>query len=60
MRLKPLSSNSDKKIVYHADSSAQIQSLLSAERQQHDKDLNEQTERWQQSLDMVTQGAQEN
>ena len=46
-------------VDYHSTSSAQAQSLLSAERQQYDKDLKEQAERWQQSLDMVTQGAEE-
>ena len=46
-------------VDYHATSSAQAQSLLSAERQQYDKDLKEQAERWQQSLDMVTQGAED-
>ena len=46
-------------VEYHSTSSAQAQSLLSAERQQYDKDLKEQAERWQQSLDMVTQGAEE-
>ena len=46
-------------VEYHATSSAQGQSLLSAERQQYDKDLKEQAERWQQSLDMVTQGAED-
>ena len=45
---------------YHSTSSAQAQSLLSAERQQYDKDLKEQAERWQQSHDMVTQGAEDN
>ena len=46
-------------VDFHANSSAQAQSLLSAERQQYDKDLKEQAERWQQSLDMVTQGAED-
>ena len=46
-------------VEYHATSSAQAQSLLSAERQKYDKDLKEQAERWQQSLDMVTQGAED-
>ena len=35
----------------------QTQSLLSAERQQYDKNLKEQAERWQGSLDMVVEGA---
>ena len=46
-------------VQYHANSSAQAQSVLSAERQQHQRDLKEQAERWQASLDMVTEGAQE-
>ena len=44
---------------YHANTSAQIQSVLSAERQQHQQNLKEQAKRWQQSLDIVTEGAQE-
>ena len=32
---------------YHANISAQVQSVLSAERQQHQQDLKEQAERWQ-------------
>ena len=46
-------------VQYHANSSAQAQSVLSAERQQHQRDLKEQAERWQASLDIVTEGAQE-
>ena len=46
-------------VQYHANSSAQAQSVLSAERQHHQRDLKEQAERWQASLDMVTEGAQE-
>ena len=33
-------------VQYHANSSAQAQSVLSAERQQHQRDLKEQAERW--------------
>ena len=46
-------------VQYHANSSAQAQSVLSAERQQHQRDLKEQADRWQASLDMVAGGAQE-
>ena len=35
-------------VAHHANSSSQAQSLLSAERQQHDKDPSAQAERWQQ------------
>ena len=36
-------------VAFHANTAAQAQSLLSAERQQYDKNMNEQTERWQSS-----------
>ena len=48
-----------KKLLFTPNSTAQAQSLLSAERQQYDKNLKEQTERWQHSLDMVVEGATE-
>ena len=46
-------------VAFQANSTAQAQSLLSAERQQYDKNLKEQTERWQGSLDLVVEGATE-
>ena len=46
-------------VAFRANTAAQAQSLLSAERQQCDKNMNEQTERWQSSLDIVVEGATE-
>ena len=46
-------------VAFHANTAAQAQSLLSAEHQQYDKNMNEQTERWQSSLDIVVEGATE-
>ena len=47
------------KLQYHVNTSVQIQSVFSAERQQHQQDLKEQTEHWQLSLSIVFEGAQE-
>ena len=46
-------------LEYQTTSNAQAQSLLSAERRQRDIDLDDQAERWQEAVDMITTGAQE-
>ena len=47
------------KLSYHVTSSAQSQSLLSAEGALRDEALDNHTAKWQQVLDMTTKGAEE-
>ena len=44
---------------HHQIAQAQAQSLLAAERQHHNAALEEQSARWQNALDLATQGAEE-
>ena len=49
----------EEELQHHMTSNAQAQSLLAAERRHHNKALEEQANRWQTALDLVTEGTDE-
>ena len=46
-------------VHHHQIAQVQAQSFLAAERQHHEADIEEQADRWQNAMDLVTEGAEE-